>query len=72
MRQCLALCAFVVCGCSNLQEKCGDPYQAGVRDGVLNANQAGPLADRCSGFNEGRYMEGFAEGFSRRGRVWAL
>ena len=72
MRHCLALCLLHACGCAGLQQQCGDPYETGVRDGVLNVNQAGPLAAQCSGFNEARYLEGFAEGFSRRGRVWAL
>lgn len=71
MRHFLALCLLLGAACASVQD-CADPYQTGVRDGMLNANQAGPLAAQCSGFNQGRYLEGFAEGFSRRGRVWAL
>jgi hypothetical protein len=71
MRHFLALCLLLGAACAT-QEQCANPYDTGVRDGMLNANQAGPLAAQCSGFNEARYREGFAEGFSRRGRVWAL
>ena len=71
MRHCLAFCLLLSAACATQQE-CASPYETGVRDGVLNMNQAGPLAAQCSGFNQPRYLEGFAEGFSRRGRVWAL
>ena len=65
------LCLLFASGCASMAD-CADPYETGVRDGVLNANQVTTLGARCSGFNEARYREGFAEGFSRRGRVWAL
>ena len=66
-----SLCLLLLAGCASVAD-CSDPYQTGVRDGVLNANQATTLGARCSGFNEARYREGFAEGFSRRGRVYSL
>ena len=71
MRLSFVLCAFILSGCASMAD-CSDPYETGLRDGVLNANQSGPLAAQCSGFNEARYQEGFAEGFSRRGRVFSL
>lgn len=70
MRYSFVLCFFLG-GCASTSD-CSDPYQTGVRDGVLNANQATVLGTRCSGFNEARYREGFEEGFSRRGRVFSL
>jgi hypothetical protein len=67
----LFLCVLLLSGCASVAD-CNDPYQTGVRDGVLNANQLTTLGSRCNGFSEARYLEGFAEGFARRGRVFAL
>ena len=65
------LCLLLASACAAVPE-CGDPYQTGLNHGVLNAYEADRLASRCSGFNAARYQEGFAEGFSRRGRVYSL
>ena len=71
MRYALVICLLAISGCATTND-CADPYETGVRDGVLNANQTTRLGSMCSGFNEARYQEGFAEGFSRRGRVYSL
>jgi hypothetical protein len=62
---------LIASGCATTND-CADAYQTGLRDGVLNANQTDRLGSMCSGFNNARYQEGFAEGFSRRGRVYSL
>ena len=67
------LCLLFTAGCAATASDCADAYQTGQRDGILAAEQSERLATQCGGsFDASRYRDGFSDGFSRRGRVYAL
>ena len=72
MRVTFLLCLLAASGCASVNE-CGDPYQAGQTHGMLAADESDRLAARCGpSFDKARYLEGYSDGFSRRGKVWSL
>ena len=73
MRSLSVLCLLLAAGCASTGADCADAYQTGQRDGILNVEQSQRLSASCgSSFDAARYREGFSDGFSRRGRVFAL
>jgi len=64
----LVLCLLLLSGCAGTggNDCSTDAYELGQRDGMLRSYEGSRHGARCSGFNEARYRDGYAEAASRR------
>lgn len=74
MRVTFLLCLLAASGCATMNAAdCGNAYEVGQNHGMLAVNESDRLAAQCgASFDKARYLEGYSDGFARRGKVWSL